>query len=146
MIRFVVDASVVLKWVVQETGSAEAEALRWADQLLAPDLILAECGNAIWKKVRRGEFTRDEAGLAIRLLEQSDIELRPMRNLIVTAVDLSIALDHPAYDCVYLALAEAEQRPFVTADEALVRKLASSGRFSPRAVTLGEAAAMVKRP
>jgi len=46
----------------------------------------------------------------------------------------TLALDHPAYDCVYIALAEAEGLRFVTADANLVRKagLQASGRYADR--------------
>ena len=55
------------------------------------------------------------------------VELVPMRPLARRAVDLSILLDHAAYDCVCLALAETAKRPFVTADARLRRKLAVEG-------------------
>ncbi|HXM70340.1 MAG TPA: hypothetical protein VN970_04350 [Thermoanaerobaculia bacterium] len=42
----VVDASVALKWVIDEEGSEAASALA-AESLSAPSLILAECANAL---------------------------------------------------------------------------------------------------
>jgi predicted nucleic acid-binding protein len=50
------------------------------------------------------------------------------------AVDLAILLDHSTYDCMYLALAEAAKRPFVTADARLLRKLAVE-RTAARQIT-----------
>ena len=53
---------------------------------------------------------------------------------------MAVALDHSAYDCMYLALAEAALRPFVTADVRLLRKL-TTGRtvqLSVTAIDLGE--------
>jgi predicted nucleic acid-binding protein len=81
----------------------------------------------LWKKVRLGELLGPEASLAIALLVRADIELVPMRSVARRALDLSVALDHPAYDCMYLALAEATGRPFVTADARLLRKVAAAG-------------------
>jgi predicted nucleic acid-binding protein len=49
-------------------------------------------------------------------------------------VDLAILLDHSAYECMYLALAEAAKRPFVTADGRLLRKLAVE-RTAARLIT-----------
>ena len=46
-----------------------------------------------------------EALLAGKLLAHAEIELVAMRSLSGRAVALSIMLDHPAYDCLYLALA-----------------------------------------
>jgi predicted nucleic acid-binding protein len=145
--RFVVDASVALKWVIAEAGSSEASALLRADQLIAPDLLVAECANALWKMVRRGEITIEEALMAAQVLERSEIELRPMRGLLAEATRLATTLDHPAYDCIYLALAELEACPFVTADERFVRKLAASESHAVAPpLTLAEAAKRVSAP
>ena len=38
------------------------------------------------------------------------------------AAALAVQIDHPVYDCVYLACAEAEAAPLVTADERLSRR------------------------
>jgi predicted nucleic acid-binding protein len=40
---------------------------------------------------------------------------------------LAVELDHPAYDCVYLALALAKDCKLATADEHLRRKLGRTG-------------------
>ncbi|HLJ05077.1 MAG TPA: type II toxin-antitoxin system VapC family toxin [Acetobacteraceae bacterium] len=122
MSEYVIDASVVVKWVIDEPGTSQALKLR-RHVVSAPDLLVADCANIVWKKLHRGELTAAEASLAIGLLVRADIELVPMRALARRAVDLSILLDHSAYDCLYLALAETAKRPFVTADTRLLRKL-----------------------
>jgi hypothetical protein len=48
---------------------------------------------------------RGEALLAARLLQGAEVELLPMRSLFEAATRMSIEFDHPAYDCVHLALA-----------------------------------------
>jgi predicted nucleic acid-binding protein len=118
---WVIDASVAIKWVVDEPGTEQALLLR-RHRLVAPDLLVPECANILWKKVRRGELSEAEAILAARLLQRAEIELEPMRGLLEPATKLAIALDHPAYDCIYLALAEALSCAMVTADEQLYRK------------------------
>jgi predicted nucleic acid-binding protein len=50
----VIDASIAIKWVIEEEGTKEALALR-NQALVAPDLLIAECANVLWKKVRRRE-------------------------------------------------------------------------------------------
>jgi predicted nucleic acid-binding protein len=50
MKELVIDASVAVKWVVEEPGTQEALLLR-QHRLLAPDLLVAECANILWKKV-----------------------------------------------------------------------------------------------
>lgn len=142
MSALVIDASIAVKWVIEEEGSREAVALRGRGRLIAPDLLVAECANILWKKARRSEIVREEALLAARLLQGADIELVPMRPLLAAAARLAIALDHPAYDCIYLALAVERDCRFVTADQALLRKLEEvrPRGLRGRAVSLKEAA------
>lgn len=121
METLVIDASIAVKWVVQEEGTEEALALRSDYRFLAPDLLIAECANILWKKVQRGELMSDEAIVAGRLLERSGIGFVPMRGLLEQATELAIQLSHPAYDCIYLASARLHKARFVTADRRLLR-------------------------
>jgi predicted nucleic acid-binding protein len=85
-------------------------------------LLVPECANVLWKKARRNELTANEARLAARLLQRADVELAPMRALLEPATELAIVMDHPAYDCTYLALAESLSCDLVTADYKLSAK------------------------
>ncbi|MGC8478225.1 MAG: type II toxin-antitoxin system VapC family toxin [Acetobacteraceae bacterium] len=134
MAAYVVDASVAIKWVIAEPGAEAALALL-GHELTAPDLLVAECANILWRKHRLGEISLREAGLAARLLERAEVDLVPMRRLLDRATALAIALDHPAYDAVYLALAELTGRAFVTADVRLARKAAGG---TARVLTLDD--------
>jgi len=129
---YVIDAGIAIKWVVEENGTEEALKLRQQASLIAPDLFGAECANILWKKVQRAELSREEAKLAARLLQGADIELVPTRSLLEAATLAAIDLDHPAYDCLYLALAAARRCSFVTADERLLRKLSQGPQSSWR--------------
>jgi predicted nucleic acid-binding protein len=104
-------------------GTALALSVRSSyDKLLAPDLLVSNCTNVLWKKAARGELTAQEAQMAARLLAASDIEVIGTRAFLETATRLAIRLNHPAYDCTYLALAMAQGCRFVTADAAFVGK------------------------
>jgi predicted nucleic acid-binding protein len=137
--HFVIDASIAIKWVVQEAGTEEALRLR-GGPLFAPDLLVAECANILWKKIRRNELTEAEAILAARLLQRADIRLEPMQRLLERATRIAAALDHPAYDCMYLATAEMLSCRLITADERLVRKCRGV-RTVPAVIRLGDAQA-----
>ena len=126
MTDLVIDANVAIKWVIEEPGTPQALSLR-RHRLFAPDLLVAECVNVLWKKVRRNELTSEEALLAARLLQRADVELMPMRGLLEPATSLAIALDRPAYDCTYLALAESLSCDLVTADRRLGSKPLPAG-------------------
>lgn len=136
MDRAVVDASVAIKWVYSEDLSDQAQEARKRLGLIAPDLMLAECANILWKKVRRDEMTSEEARFSIAALRRSQIDLVPIADLSGHALELSIELDHPAYDCFYLALCRRENLPLITADDRLVRKLQSSALRLPKMISL----------
>ena len=142
MNTLVIDASIAVKWVVEEVGTQQALAIREQARLIAPELLVAECTNILWKKVQRNELTRQEALFAARLLQASEVELLPTRAVLEAATRIAIELDHPAYDCLYLALAVANECGFVTADERFLRKLYQTRRtqFRNRIIALNEAA------
>jgi predicted nucleic acid-binding protein len=54
--------------------------------LIAPDLLVAECANILWKKVGRGDMDRDTAVVAANALERIDIELVPMRLILAESL------------------------------------------------------------
>lgn len=141
MNTFVIDASIAVKWVIEEDGTANALALRGRTKLIAPELLVAECANIFWKKAQRGELTKDEALFAARLVQASDVELLPTRALLEPATRIAIELDHPAYDCLYIALAVERDCRFVTADGRLLRKLGEGHRrqFRDRVIALADA-------
>ena len=126
--------------MVKEDGTSEALALLEAGSLSAPDLLIPECTKILWKKVRRSEFEKDEAIMAARLLQRLDVEILPTRVLMEEALKLSVALDHAAYDCIYLSLALERDWCFVTADERLSRKVnqLDDPRFNDKIVLLSD--------
>ena len=142
MSRLVVDSSVAIKWFVSEDDSEDALRLRDRHQLLAPDLLVAECVNAFWKMARRGELTTEEAVLACKSLALTGIALEDMAELAIQAGTMAIAFDHPAYDCFFLALSAAEGLPYVTSDHSFVRKLRAAKFAEVDVMTLAEATAI----
>ena len=130
--RLTVDASVVVKWSISEELTENAKLLRAHRlDLHAPDLLLAEFVNVLWKKSRRSEIP-DAArylGEVPRLKE--DIALHSMPSLMGRASRILLALDHPVYDCLYLACAEATGSPLVTADRRFANKVQASALGIP---------------
>jgi predicted nucleic acid-binding protein len=114
-VRIVVDASVALKWVLDEPGSAAAVALR-DHELIAPALWLAEAANALWRHARIGEISIDEAGAHFAELMNAPVASLAMEPHLERALELAIEIAHPIYDCIYLALALHHRTHVVTAD------------------------------
>lgn len=118
----VVDASIAAKWILGEPDSARALAVRDEGDLIAPSIIAAEVGNALWKAVRRDGIARKDALDAIQAILLAFDALIPIEDLRQRALELAITLDHPIYDCFYLALAERERVPLICVDGPLIGK------------------------
>lgn len=117
----VIDASVAAKWVLPEPDSERAAALRIEDpDLVAPSLVVAEVGNAIWKGAQRKDLNRPQALAALRIAAAHFARLVPLEELAAEAMALALDGRHPIYDSFYLVLARRESAPLVTADEAMV--------------------------
>ena len=139
----VVDASVVLKWIIPEPDSGLALALRGRPELAAPELLIPECVNAIRRRARIEGFSDVQRNEALLLVAALDLVLEPMQALATRAGDLAQALAQPAYDCFYLALAERRRVPFVTADARLAAAIRRSAGVTPAPVlSLAEAASL----
>ena len=132
MSRFVVDASIAIKWFFEEGDQLEAEALvASGTELLAPVLIQTEVANGLWKKRRTGAVTVTEAVDICAQLPAFFQRLLPVEPLLPFAVELSFRLDHAIYDCIYLSLARELDCPFLTADSRLARKAAGEKDLPP---------------
>jgi hypothetical protein len=122
----VVDASVALKWVLDEPDSQLAQDLAESDEeLLVPDFWLGEATNVLWLQVRRKVFTADEAREGLALL-RAQVEPTPTGDLELhdVALDIGLAVDHSTYDTLYVAFAVAMgARGVVVADGPFVRDM-----------------------
>ena len=86
---------------------------------IAPELIIAEIGNAAWKKRSRNEIDVVSAIFVVRHAPLVFASLVSTIDLAESAMRLSATLLHPIYDCFYLVLAEREGAPIVSADARL---------------------------
>lgn len=123
----VVDASVALKWFVDETGSDQARRLLNPNlSLIAPDLIIPEVCNAAWKLARLNAITSTQYEAIAQHIGYYFTSLAPLFPLATASAALASRLDHPVYDCFYLALSESYQAQVVTADRRLLKRVAKT--------------------
>ena len=123
--RIVVDASVALKWVLNEPDKDAADALM-LEELFAPDLLRIEAANALWAFQRRGGMTADEVQDRLALLVASPVRFSSQSQDVDQALSIACRLNHPVYDCVYLALAIRERAIVVTADKRFLTAVAAA--------------------
>lgn len=122
--HLVIDASVACKWYLDEDESDRAQAILDGDELLvAPALLLAEVGNVLWQRLRKGQIQPRQADEIVTHLPDVFLVLAEARDLLADAVAIARSLDHPIYDCFYLALTKRWDAPLVTADDSLLPKI-----------------------
>jgi predicted nucleic acid-binding protein len=119
-----VDASVVAKWFFPEEGSAEARSLLDdPDGVAAPDIVIPETCNLAWKKHRIGQAPHLYVELVAVRLPSLFAEVLPSSYLADRAIEIALMLDHPVYDCFYIAAAERKKAPLFTADRRLLARV-----------------------
>lgn len=122
----VVDASVAVLWTIGTPLSGHAEKLlRPGVNLIAPDFVIVETTNAFFTSIRNRMDRVERALDGLEFLPRWFSELVPAVTLRHRAMTYAMELDHPAYDCFYLALAVSRDVPLVTTDEHFVRKAKS---------------------
>jgi predicted nucleic acid-binding protein len=137
----VVDASVAVKWVIEEDHSAKAALLLEIDSRHAPGHWQAEAVNALWSKVFHGDLSATDAEDRMSVLLRAPIIGTPIADLMPRAFMISVSCRVTIYDSLYVALAETRDIPMVTADERLIRRLAGDATFAGRAVWVADLAA-----
>jgi predicted nucleic acid-binding protein len=123
--RLVVDASVIIKWHVEEIHSVAARFLLEdsAPEMHVPDLAYPEVGNILWKKVQRGELSAEQGREIARLMAVAPIEAHLSAPLLEAAYEIAVATGRTVYDSLYMALAVQLECRLVTADERLYNAL-----------------------
>jgi len=132
--RAVLDSSVAIKWVLPEPGTPQAvrrrnEFRRGLHDLRAPDIFSVEVAHALTRAERRGVL---QPPLSIRRLSavlRFPPRFHPYLPLLPRATAISSTTRHGVYDCFYVALAEREGIPLVTADQRLLNNLGPSFPF-----------------
>ncbi len=125
---YVVDASVIVKWFLQNQEADRDRALALRDlhisrrsTIFVPNLVLLEVLNA----VRFSPKAMEEDGeLALEALQDLHLETKPSEfDLLRKANAIAWAYKITICDALYVALAEQVGYPLITADEVMVKKL-----------------------
>ena len=128
----VVDASVVLKWQLDdEEAVSQAVALRddflahGRVDLVAPSLLVYELANGMLTATRQGRLSRDQAEEGLANLIAAGIRLMTVDSSRIFALSLHWKVS--AYDGAYLAMAEELSRELWTGDRTFYRACRRKG-------------------
>ena len=125
----VVDTSVAVKWFVPEVHSSQAQAILTMDRnRIAPDLLIAETANVLWRKVRTDDIGADQVRTALTALPRYFDRLVSGSELVSQGFELAQEIGHSIYDCLYLSCAlQTDDATVVTADRKFASKAAAAG-------------------
>lgn len=125
MKRIVIDASVALKWYLADEEHGH-KALAILDKyvsnkiaILAPSLLEYEVINGLLIAKKRGRIQEDKVLMAADGFTSLELDLRNISFLYPKVIQYSRLFSRSAYDSSYLALADDEKAPFVTADRGI---------------------------
>lgn len=129
MTKLVVDASVAVKWYLDEDYSAEARSLLGTRpaEFHVPDFIYAEIASVFWKRLRRGEMQAGDASLAYSLVASLPMVTHDSKSLAGAALRWGAGGGIAVYDRLYLSLARAQGCRMVTADRPFFLKASAEG-------------------
>jgi predicted nucleic acid-binding protein len=132
--KYVIDCSTAMKWVVMEPDRAKAILLRddfrnGLHELLAPDLFPVEIANALLVAERRKLIGPGDGAVCFADVMQTPPFIHAAAPFLTRTYEIAHRYQRTVYDCLYVALAEREQCEFVTADIKLVNALQAAFPF-----------------
>src|SRR5260370_19217779 len=126
--KYVLDSSVAVKWVLPEADSDQALRLRnefsqGERKLLAADVFSVEVAHVLTRAERQGRIAVGEAEILWADVMTTPPTLARSSALLARAIEISSQMRLGVYDCLYVALAERRKCKLLTADNKLVKKL-----------------------
>jgi predicted nucleic acid-binding protein len=113
----IVDASIAVKWLLDEEGSDEARRAVWGHDLAAPAFLRLEVFHVVWRRSRRGEATRSQLQDTLPALNKIIGRFERDETLMAKSAQIAAAQALAICDCLYLALASQHAVPLITADQ-----------------------------
>ena len=133
-LNYVVDASVIAKWVLpiecnQENAfKLKRDHVSGRVNLLAPSFLTLEVTNALWKAVKLKRLSKEDSEEALKTLGDTAIALYELDwQHSSETLEIGCELDIAIYDAAYLLLSNIMKEPLITSDTKLYEK--AKGQF-----------------
>ncbi len=117
---YIVDASVVIQYLITDTYTSNARTLfntlTKNDKIHVPEFCLLECTNVLWKQVRFSGMSASDADALVTDLNMLPLNIIPVQFILNRALEIGLQHQLAVYDSAYIALAERLSYPFITVD------------------------------
>jgi len=125
----VIDASILASYLVRDEFFEEAKEILYSENISAPDLIIPETANVVWKHVYL--YHRISEKEAIELMNNMKVLIENMEiissiKIINEALKVAVKAGITIYDSIYLTLAINKNEKLKTFDEKLKNKIKKS--------------------
>jgi predicted nucleic acid-binding protein len=124
----VLDCSAAME-IVRRTpeGYAFQGLMLEGEEVVVPSLYHAEISNTLWKFVKAGKLTPQQAPEKVAMAQALISRTVPMEDFAVESVLEAARLNHPAYDLFYLILARRTGATLLTMDRKLIQLCEEQG-------------------
>ena len=123
---YVVDASVVAKWVLpgepyQENAvKLKEDHVSGAVELCAPTFLVQEVANSLWRAVKLMRLSEEDAQEALKALNDMKIDFQKLDwAQAAQALEIACKLNLALYDACYVFLTKKMKAQLITADNKL---------------------------
>ncbi|MEQ8674555.1 MAG: type II toxin-antitoxin system VapC family toxin [Aggregatilineales bacterium] len=121
MIKYIVDTSIMMQYLLSEPHTANVSTLfehvaKSTTTVYVPEFCLLECTNVLWKHVRFQGMPQNTADLLTQDLLALDLILVAVTNMLPRALEIGLKHELAVYDSLYIALAEKLGYPLITVD------------------------------
>jgi predicted nucleic acid-binding protein len=132
--KYVIDSSVTVKWVLTKPDSDKALKLRddlrnSVHEFISPDIFTVEAAHALTRAERQARLLPGQARTLFLDILTTPPHIFPFQPFLLRAIEISSIMRIGVYDCIYVALAEQEKCELASADTTMVRVLQSTFPF-----------------
>lgn len=131
MAAYVVDSSVVIQYLVEDTYSSHTknffEHQPSLEELYVPEFCMLECVNVLWKRVRFQGVLEQRALQLVNDLLGLPLSIVDAAEFLQSALRIGLASKLAVYDSVYIAMAVKLNYPLVTVDQVQIKAAVGTG-------------------
>lgn len=123
--RLIADTNIFLAVALDEPEKGGIVGLTKGAEIVAPELLPYEIGNALTAMFKRRRLTAEQAMEAFRITENIPVRLLPVD--VEGALDIALGFDIYAYDAYFLECARSLSCPLLTLDRRMQEVAAGMG-------------------